>query len=513
MANRRFEMYQYRQVLSRLRLNDSSRAIARSGLMGRTKVEALRRIAHEKGWLDPSLPLPDDATLAEALRPVTHRPQTQSTVLPYEEQVKNWCRRGVRGTSIYSALVRNHGFCGSYSAVRRFIRHIKEANPDVTTVLDFDPGDTAQVDFGRGPRITDVQTGETFKTWVFVMVLAWSRHMYAEIVLDQKVETWLGCHRRAFEWFGGVPARVGIDNLTTAITKACYYDPEVQRAYGELAEGYGFRIAPCPVRDPKKKGRVEAGVKYVKGSFLPLRDFRSLADANKQLGAWALGEAGNRIHGTTHERPLTRFVEVERSFLNPLPATPPELAAWAKLKVHGDCHVQFQKCRYSVPWKLVRKELWLRASETTVRIYHEHEMVAVHPRLSRPGSRSTLPEHLPPETQAYLMRDPQWCLKQARAVGPACHTLVEALFSDRVLDNLRAAQGIIRLGERFGITRLEAACQRALAYDSLRYRTVKEILHKGLDQQTDLLAPLQRLPDAYTGQGRFCRDTTTLLTH
>lgn len=511
MANRRFEMYQYRQVLSRLRLNESSRAISRCGLMGRKKVEALRQVADRKGWLDPAVSLPDDATLAEALRSPVTRPQTESSVLPYEEKVKKWCHKGIRGTVIYSALVRNHGFCGSYSSVRRFVRYIKETDPDVTTVLDFDPGDTAQVDFGRGPKITDVHTGETFRTWVFVMVLAWSRHMYAEIVLDQKVETWLGCHRRAFEWFTGVPARVGIDNLTTAITKACYYDPEVQRAYGECAEGYGFRIAPCPVRDPKKKGRVEAGVKYVRHSFLPLRDFRNLADANDQLRAWVLGEAGNRIHGTTHEKPLTCFVETERSFLNPLPAIPPELAAWARVKVHGDCHIQFEKCRYSVPWKLVRKQLWLRATETTVRVFHDLEMVAIHPRLSKPGSRSTLPAHLPPEAQAYLMRDPQWCLKQARAVGPGCHGLVDALFSDRVLDNLRAAQGVIRLGERFGVTRLEAACRRALSYDNARYRTVKDILQKGLDQQTDLLAPVQTLSAAYTGQGRFCRDTTTQL--
>jgi hypothetical protein len=345
------------------------------------------------------------------------------------------------------------------------------------------------------------------------MVLAWSRHMYAEIVLDQKVETWLGCHRRAFEWFGGVPSRIRIDNLRTAITKACYYDPKVQRAYGDLAEGYGFKIAPCPVRDPKKKGRVEAGVKYVLGSFVPLRKFRDLVDSNNQLQAWVLGEAGNRIHGTTHERPLTRFAETERSFLRRLPPIPPELAVWAKVKVHGDCHVQFEKCRYSVPWKLVHQELWLRATQTSVRVYRHHELVAIHPRLTKPGSRSTIPGHLPPDAQAYLMRDPQWCLKQAHEVGPGCQSLVEALFSDRVLDNLRAVQGVIRLGERFGVTRLEAACLRALTYGNPRYRTVKEILSKGLDQQTDLLTPLQTLPDAYTGQGRFCRDTTTLFSN
>ena len=191
-------------------------------------------------------------------------------------------------------------------------------------------------------------------------------------------------------------------------------------------------------------------MKYVRRSFVPLRQFRDISDANRQLQDWIQGVAGNRIHGTTHERPLTQFVETEREFLKSLPAIPPEQAAWAKVKVHGDCHVQFEKCRYSVPYTLVRQQLWLRASPKTVRIYQNHNMVAVHPRKNTPGARATVTEHLPPEARAFLMRDPQWCLKQAQTIGPFCHKLIKALFSNRVLDNLRAAQGIIRLSERYG---------------------------------------------------------------
>ena len=139
------------------------------------------------------------------------------------------------------------------------------------------------------------------------MVLSWSRHMYAEIVLRQDIETWLGCHRRAFEWFNGVPGKVIIDNAKCAITKACYHDPVVQRAYAECAQGYGFIISACPPYDPQKKGRVESGVKYVKNRFVPLREFRDLVDANKQLKNWVLEEAGNRVHGSTREKPLVLF--------------------------------------------------------------------------------------------------------------------------------------------------------------------------------------------------------------
>ena len=175
------------------------------------------------------------------------------------------------------------------------------------------------MDFGKGPMITDVLTGEVISTWIFVMTLCFSRHMYAEIVTNQKVETWLACHRRAFEYFNGVPAKLIIDNPKCAITRACFRDPAVQRSYGELAEGYGFLISPCPPADPEKKGRVEAGVKYVKNRFVPLRHFRSLTDGNGQLKQWLLETAGNRIHGTTHQKPLTLFAEGEKHLLRRLP--------------------------------------------------------------------------------------------------------------------------------------------------------------------------------------------------
>ncbi len=506
-------MFEFRQVLTRMRLGDTDRAIARAGLMGRRKAAALRKQATEVGWLDPGTALPPDAELAERLGRPRAAPAVASLAEPFRERITRWWRRGIQGTTIHAALVRNHGFTGSYSSVRRFLATLEAAHPEVTTVLEFEPGEAAQVDFGKGPEVLDPRTGEVVGTWIFVMTLAWSRHAYAEVVTDQTVATWLGCHRRAFEWFAGVPARLIIDNPKCAITRACYRDPEVQRAYAECAEGYGFKIEPCPPRDPKKKGRVESGVKYIKRAFVPLREFRDLVDANAQLRDWLLAEAGNRLHGTTHERPLTRFAETEREFLQPLPVRPPELAVWARVKLHPDCHVQFQRCYYSAPWRLARQQLWLRATETTVQLFREHELVATHARQHRPGSRSTTDEHLPPEAIAYKQRNPQWCLRAGAEIGPACGALIERLFAHRVLDNLRAAQSVIGLARRFGARRLEAACQRALAFDDPKYRTVKIILENGIDL-TDLDEPaFDRLADAYTGAGRFCRDTTKLLTH
>lgn len=505
-------MHQYRNIIVRMRMGESDRALSKAGLIGRKKAKQVRRMAQAQGWLDTSEPLPDDPVLADVLgHPSPPSPST-SLVLPYQEEVTRWWKQSITGTAIHQALVRKYGFQGSYSSVRRYLASLEATHPQITTVLEFEPGEAAQVDFGAGPRIPDLYTGEVLSTWFFVMTLAWSRHQYVEMIRDQKVATWLGCHRRAFEWFNGVPAKLIIDNPKCAITRACYHDPEVQRAYAECAEGYGFLISPCPPREPKKKGRVESGVKYVKNNFLPLRAFHDLADANHQVREWVLSTAGNRQHGTTFEKPLTRFADTECHLLKPLPNVPPELATWTSVKVHGDCHVQFEKCRYSVPYRLVGQTLWLRASETTVRIYQNLQMVAVHARVFRPGSRHTLDEHRPPEAIAYLMRDPQWCLQQAETIGPACKGLIEALFAHRVLDNLRAAQGVMRLKKTYGPTRLEAACARALAFDSPLYQTVKTILNNGLDQLPLPEQLVDVLADAYTGQGRFCRDTGKLLT-
>ena len=502
-------MHQYRQVIHRMRLGQSDRAIAKTKLLGRSKCAVVRSIAGRKGWLGTG-PFPDDQELAALFEPTRiSKLNRQALTKPYEDKIKQWVEEGIQATTIHAALERQFGFTGSYSSVRRRVRKIRGTSPKATCMLDFAPGDAVQVDFGKGPNIIDVFTGEILKTWVFVMTLCFSRHMYAEIVTDQKVETWLGCHRRAFEFFNGVSARVIIDNPKCAITKACYTDPEVQRSYAELAEGYGFLISPCPVRDPQKKGRVESGVKYVKNNFIPLRRFRTLADANEQLSKWLLQTAGNRTHGTTRQKPLTMFAETERHFLKTLPDVPVQIATWTRVKLHGNCHVQFEKSYYSAPFQLVHQELWLKATDTTVKLYKDIKLVATHPRLRQPGERSTVDEHMPPEAIAYKMQDPQWCLKQAEEIGPNCYRLIRRLFAHKVLDNLRAAQGVVRLAKKYGTTRLEAACTRALHFGNVKYRTVKSILHQGLEQKT-LYEPSNVIPlaAAYTGKARFLRHQT-----
>ena len=505
MGRRRIEMFQYRHVLVRLRAGDSERDIARSRLMGREKVAAFRALAHSVGWLAADTPLPDDEQLAAVLGRVRRARTCVSSVEPHRTIVAGWLDAGVGAAAIHAALCREHGYSGSYSSVVRIVRALRgEQPPEVTVRLAFDPGDAAQVDFGAGPVLVHPD-GKPRRTWAFVMTLCHCRHQYLEFVWDQTVATWLGCHRRAFEWFGGVPARLIIDNAKCAITRACAKDPLAQRAYAECAEGYGFKIDACPPHDPQKKGIVEAGVKYVKGNFVPTRSFRDLADLNAQGRTWVMHEAGVRIHGTTRAAPLALF-ELERPLLKPLPAIAPDLGSWHRVTLHRDCHVKFAQSLYSAPFTLVGKRLWLRATDATVALYEDFRHVFTHPRAQRAGERLTVRDHLPPNAQAFFAHDRAWCAEQAARVGPACRELVERLLAERVMERLRGAQGVIAQGKRFGAARLEAACARALAHDSPHYRTVKTILATSADLRAPVTATT---PPAYTS-ARFARSAATL---
>lgn len=504
-------MHHIRQALTRMRLGDADRAIARAGLVGRKKLARLRQLAEAAGWLDPATPLPGDDVLQGRLSedgPAKRAASTVSSLEAHRSRIAAWLAQGVDGTVIHATLARDYGYTGSYSSVRRLLAHLRDEAPVDTTVrLDYGPGEAAQVDFGAGPGLVDTLTGAVVRTWVFVMTLAFSRHQYIEFVLDQTVMTWLGCHRRAFEWFGGVPERVIVDNAKCAITRACVHDPAVQRAYAECAEAYGFRIDPCPPHDPQKKGIVEAGVKYVKRNFLPLRTFHDLTDLNAQGKTWVKETAGRRRHGTTGMLPLERF-ELERGLLRALPDRYPDLGSWHQVKAHRDCHVQHDRSWYSVPFALAGQTLWLKASPGLVTIHDGHyRQVAAHVRAERPYSRSTVQDHLPPDAARFFAHDRDWCLAQAKVIGTACLELVETLLSDHIAERLRAAQGVIRLKEKYGQDRLEAACRRALDHGSPQYRTVKTILAGGHDQRP---APSVQDTSRKPHGGRFARDAASL---
>ena len=214
MSRRRIEMHQYRQALVRMRAGDSDRQVAQQHLLGRHKARALRALASDRGWLQPAAAMPDDGVMAQALQGAQAPQRSASTISslePWRAQIRVWIEAGVQGAAIHAALQRQYGYQGSYSSVGRMMRSLKgEQAPQTTVRLDFAPGEAAQVDFGAGPML-EHPDGAPRRTWAFVMTLCHSRHQYVEFVWDQTVATWLGCHRRAFEWF----------NLETAVERAC----------------------------------------------------------------------------------------------------------------------------------------------------------------------------------------------------------------------------------------------------------------------------------------------------
>jgi transposase len=388
--------------------------------------------------------------------------------------------------------LQEQGYAGSYGAVYRFVRRLEPLTPRVTVRVETRPGEEAQVDFGYAGRLLDPNSGQLRKSWAFVMTLSWSRHQYVEFVWNQQVETWLGCRRHAFEFFGGVPQRLVIDNLKTAITRACWDDPEVQHAYQECAEHYGFRIAPCRPRTPQHKGKVEqGGVHYVKRNFLAGRDATSLAQANHAVRVWCETTAGLRIHGTTQEQPLRRFQEKEKVCLQPLPDASYDLAVWQVAKLHRDCHVVFDKAYYSAPYRLVGQPLRIRGGAHTVQIYtHTFQLVATHDRAQQPGQRQTHPDHLPPHLLDGLFTDRTTCQAVAQDIGPATAQVVQQLLGDPVMERLPMTRRLLRLRERFGDTRPEAACGRALRFGDAGYKTVKRSLETGREVAVDEAAPI-----------------------
>lgn len=506
MAGGRKNVLDVREMVRRMQLQCGDRQIAREMKLSRNTVSKYRHWAGKQGFLESGgLPGPGviEERMVSSWTPSVSGPV--SIVESHRDFVLEKRKAGVEIKALWG-LLRERGFEGSYPAVRRFIRRLEPRTPPVFLRIETPPGEEAQVDFGYVGEFYDPVGKRQRKSWVFVMTLGFSRHQYVEIVFDQRVETWVALHVRAFESFGGVVKRVVIDNLKAGIVKAVVHDAEAQRSYRELAEAYGFLISPCRPRTPRHKGKVESGVHYVKRNALAGRSFKDVNEANAHLEKWVKEVAGVRDHGTTHEMPLSRF-EAEKAALSPLPQGRYEVTVWKKAKLHPDCHVVFEYAYYSAPYRLVGEELWLRAAPGRLEIYHDHQRVATHPRAARRGAWATARDHLPPEKLAGLLPAPVELKVRAEKVGPATLELVERLLGERPLDRLRSAQGIVGLSRRFGDKRLEAACRRALAYDEVRYGTVKRILDNGLDAETMAELPAGPLPRTSV----FARSTAELV--
>ncbi len=488
-------------IIYRLRSGQSERAIAKDVGCSRMTVRKYRELAERKGYLDLPSELPSAPVLLSEMGEIPTPPSNISTVEPYRKVVEALLADDVEMAAIHVKLVKNHGYTGSYSSVRRFVRHLRPDEPVAFVRIETPPGDEAQVDFGSAGRMRDPKTGKPRPAYCFVMTLSWSRHQYVEFVFDQKMETWIGCHRRAFEWFGGAPREIVLDNLKAAIIEASLHDPVISEPYRKLAQHYGILLHPCRVRTPEHKGKVENGVRYVKRNFLAGETFHSINEANRKVKEWVMGVAGLRDHGTTHEQPIVRF-EREREKLLPLPDDPFEMLSVRMVKLHPDCHIEIDGSYYSAPHALIGKRLEAHVYERVVQIYDGVELLVTHPRARKRGERITLTEHYPPQKAIYLMRTPSYCIRRSEEVGASCAQVVSELLSDRPLDHLRGVQSIIGLIEKYGPERVEAACARALYYGDGRYRRIRGILESGLDR---LMPQAEQRPVQRIGSYEYAR--------
>lgn len=408
--------------------------------------------------------------------------------------------RDVKPTTAWRRLHREHDLQASLTSFRRYIKDLlPEAGnyPRITVRRpDARAGEEAQVDYGFLGMWLNPLTGRRQAINVFVLILAFSRHLFARAVLRMDQQAWIESHIAAFDYFGGVPRRIVPDNLKAGVLKPDRYDPAFNRAYDELAHHYGFLIDPARAAKPTDKPHVERTIPFIRSDFWQGRSFSSLADINGGLHTWCIEIAGQRIHGTTRSRPIEVYNTVELAAMQPLPAISFELAAWVDAKVALDCHVQALGSWYSIPYQHVGETISVCLTGHLAQFYLKRRLIKTHLRVPK-GQRSTDWNDYPPEKAAFFQRTPDWCRQQAGDLGQAVSEVVETVLEVQALHHLRQAQGILRLAKKYDPERLNAACARALAFGDPGYRTIRTILERGLDRQTDPPPVQQRLAGAF----------------
>jgi transposase len=489
-------MDQLQELVRLHRMGTGAREVARllqiSPNTERAYRKALRKAGLLRGPID-SLPALEElrAAVKRALPPAPLPEHQRSRIEDWNAVILELMKKSVSPRAIFDRLRTEHpDFAGTYPQVKRMCRTLrKKEGPSAEQIaipVETAAGEIAQVDFGHVGKLLDSDTMTMREAYVFVMVLGYSRTMITRVVFDQRTETWLQLHVEALTELGGVPQVIVPDNLKAAVVRAAFAlngpPSELNRSYRELARHYGFKIDPTPPYAPQKKGKVESGVKYVKRSFFRGREQRDVAEIRPALALWTREVANQRTHGTTHQIPQHRFDAEERSTLLALPARPFESVVWKKVTVHADAHVSFERRLYSVPWKLTGKELWLRATSSTVAIDGPDDArVATHARRGQ-SPRSTIEEHLPAHRADLRHRSREYWQERAAKMGEDVVKFIGEVFdSDDVLSQLRTVQAIVMHLETFPVERARAACRRASHFACYSYAALKNVLRQALD--------------------------------
>jgi len=381
---------------------------------------------------------------------------------------------------VFRILKKEYEYDLSYSTFKRYINIKYPKEPRSCLRIEVGAAEEAQVDFGSAGKMMDTETGKMRRAHAFVMTLSYSRLPYVEFVFDQGQETWVKCHMHAFEFFGGVPERIILDNLKSGILRPNTYDPVFNRAYGECARHYGFIIDPAKIARGDHKGKVERKVPVVRQQFLASEDCKDVEDANEKVRPWCLYDYGMEIHGTTKRKPFEVFKSEEQPLLKSLPEEQLDIPLWKEAKVHPDHHIVFAKSYYSVPTRYVGKKAWVRGGLHTVQMFLDGELIKTHARSYRAGAWVTDESDYPPEKSKYLLKTSDHYQQEALKHGEYVRQIVARIMSEHAYRNLRKIQSLFGLADKYGSEALNLTCRRCLYYEDYRMNTIKRILDKHL---------------------------------
>jgi transposase len=346
-------------------------------------------------------------------------------------------------------------------------------------------GEKTFVDYCDGLSIVDPATGELTLTQLFVAVWGASNYTYADATMTQKLPCWIGSHVRALEYFGCVPRILVPDNLKSGVGDACFYEPEINPTYADMAQHYDCAVLPARPAKPRDKAKVEAGVLIAQRWILAVlrhRTFFSLAELNAAIRE-CLERLNTRIMRRMGKSRRELFESLDRPAALPLPQKPYEYAEWIKAGVNIDYHIEVDNHYYSVPFPLIRERIDVRLTAATIEVFHKGERVAAHVRSPIRGAYTTLKEHMPPEHRRYAEWTPSRFIQWAGKTGTATAEVVEKILSSRTYPEqaYRACLGIMRLSRQYEPARVEAAARRALHFNACSYRSIRSILASGLD--------------------------------
>ena len=370
----------------------------------------------------------------------------------------------------------------------QFCQHYRDWAKTIEPVMRIEhrAGQSMFVDYaGMTMPVFDLQTNSLREAQVFVSALGASSYSYAEATWTQGLSDWIGSHVRSFEFFDGVPEVVVPDNLKTGVTKACYYEPDINPTYLDLARHYGTVILPTRINQARDKAKVESAVQVVERRILARlcnHSFRGLHQLNAAI-APLLVELNNKPFQKLPGSRRSMYESLDRPALKPLPVMRYEFAQWKTATVNIDYHFELERHYYSVPYSLIKKKVELRITENLIECFHQNKSVAIHRRSRRKGGYTTIKEHMPPSHRQWAQWSPERFIRWASKIGPNTAALIEAVINARAVPQqaYRSCLGILRLAKNYGDQRLEAASIRALALGTRSYKSLESILKHHLD--------------------------------